>query len=139
MVSTMQRQTTSATVTVGNATYPVTLDDGQVRVHLPFAVDPQALSSLLLREGFPLGHQPDTPDTQGWGHDFEGDGYYPYYVYPDPGAPGCYVFAFTPEPEDVVDQGIDRGETVDLGERSQAKVERWVPVLERLASGEVTS
>ncbi|HLN63712.1 MAG TPA: hypothetical protein VK464_19495 [Symbiobacteriaceae bacterium] len=129
----MQRHAISGpAVSVGSAQYPVTLDDGQVRVHLPFTVDPQALSALLQREGFPLAHQPDTTDTQGWGHDFEGDGYYPYYVYPDPDAPGQYVFAFNPEPEDVVDLGTGRGETVDLGQRSLAKVERWVPVLERL-------
>lgn len=115
----------------------VTLDDGQVRVHLPYAVDPQALSRLLLREGFPLAHQPDTPDTQGWGHDYEGDGYYPYWVFPDPVHPGCSVFAFNPQPEDVVDHGPGVAESAQLGPRSQKLLRRWLPVLEKLQQSEV--
>lgn len=117
-------------VTVGQNTYTVTYDKGQVRVHLPFAVDPHALSHLLLREGFPLAHEPDTTDTQGWGHDFESNGYYPYWVYPDPERPRDYVFAFNPQPEDVVDHMGD--ETVALGKRSADLVDRWVPVLEQV-------
>lgn len=118
-------------VSCGQSTCDVTLNDGQVRVHLPFAVDPQALSRQLLREGFPLAHQPDTPDTQGWGHDFDPNGYYPYWVYPDPDRAGRSVFAFNPQPDDVVKQnGV---EAVALGERSQELIDRWVPVLEGLA------
>jgi hypothetical protein len=123
-------------VTVGDSTLTATLAGGQVRVHLPFAVDQQALSRQLLREGFPLAHQPDTPDTQGWGHDFQENGYYPYWVYPDPEHPSCSVFAFNPQPEDVVDGG-DRGERVELGPRSESVVRRWVPILERLRRPEV--
>jgi hypothetical protein len=110
--------------------FPVTVNDGQIRVHLPFAVDSQALSRQLLREGFPLAHQPETTDTQGWGRDWQENGYYPYWVYPDPEHPGCTVFAFTPQPEDVVDG--PQGERAELGPRSRKLVERWVPVLERL-------
>lgn len=118
-------------VTVGDSTFAASLAGGQVRIHLPFAVDPQQLSSQLLREGFPLAHQPDTPDTQGWGSDFDANGYYPYWVYPDPDCPGRSVFAFNPQPEDVVDSG-GRDERVELGSRSQRVVRRWVPVLARL-------
>jgi hypothetical protein len=108
----------------------VTLANGQVRVHLPFAVDPHALSAQLLREGFPLAHQPDTPDTQGWGPYFDANGYYPYWTYPDPEQPGRTVFAFNPHPEDVIDRkGPD---AVVLGKRSRTLVERWVPVLASL-------
>lgn len=109
----------------------VTLADGQIRVHLPFAVDPKALSEQLLREGYPLAHQPDTPDTQGWGPFFDANGYYPYWVYPDPDHDGRYVFAFTPQPEDVIDRKGPDG--VELGKRSQALVDRWVPVLAQVA------
>jgi len=122
------------TVTVGDAVYPVTLDKGHVRIHLPFAVDTQALSRLLLREGFPLAHETHTPDTQGWGHDYQENGYYPYWVYPDPDQPGAFVFAFNPQPEDVVDMGGERGETVQLGRRSADVIRRWVPLLTSMRS-----
>lgn len=123
----------AAHVRVGQATYPVTLADGQVRVHLPYRVDAHRLSSQLLREGFPLAHQPDTPDTQGWGPDFDSNGYYPYWVYEDPERPGGSCFAFNPHPEDDISRGGDAPVAVRLGERSQGVVERWVPVLERMA------
>lgn len=113
-----------------------TLANGQVRIHLPFEVDPQRLSRQLLREGFPLAHEPETTDTQGWGNDFDANGYYPYWVYPDPDHPGCSVFAFNPQPEDVVDHG-GSDERVELGPRSARVIRRWVPVLERLRRTEV--
>ncbi|HWI63512.1 MAG TPA: hypothetical protein VNT75_16870 [Symbiobacteriaceae bacterium] len=115
-----------------------TLVNGQVRIHLPFEVDPQRLSRQLLREGFPLAHQLETTDTQGWGQDFDPNGYYPYWIYPDPEHPGRSVFAFNPQPEDVVDSG-GSDERVELGERSARVVRRWVPVLERLRRTEVQS
>jgi len=118
-------------ITVDGQAYEVTLASDQIRVHLPYAIDPQALSSLLQREGFPLAHDLDTPDTQGWGSDFSPDGYYPYWVYPDPTRPGQYVFAFNPHPEDVI-QGGDQP-ILDLGERSMNVIQRWVPVLARMA------
>lgn len=119
-------------ITVDGEAYEVTLANDHVRVHLPYAVDPQALSSLLQREGFPLAHEADTPDTQGWGSDFSPNGYYPYWVYPDPTRPGQYVFAFNPHPEDVV-QGSDQA-ILNLGERSMNVIQRWVPLLARLTS-----
>lgn len=121
-------------VTVGGTACEVTLADGHVRVHLPFAVDSHRLSRQLVREGYPLAHEPHTPDTQGWGPEFDPNGYYPYWVYPDPDRPGRSVFAFNPEPEDVVDHG-PRGETVNVGQRSANLIRRWVPVLTNLQQG----
>jgi len=118
-------------LTVDGLTYELSLEQGQVWVRLPFEVDPQQLSAQLTAEGYALAHQPDTPDTQGWGDDFSPNGYYPYYVFPDPSAPDRSVFAFYPQPEDVVRQGTE--EALDLRERSRRTVERWVPVLARLA------
>lgn len=118
-------------ITVDGQPFEVTLADQQVRVHLPCAVDPHALSELLQREGFPLAHQANTPDTQGWGYDFQPDGYYPYWVYPDPTRPGQYAFAFHPHPEDVV-EGSDQT-LLQLGERSMNVIQRWVPVIIRMA------
>ncbi|HYG57297.1 MAG TPA: hypothetical protein VD902_04460 [Symbiobacteriaceae bacterium] len=122
-------------VIVGNAGYPVSLAGGQVRVHLPFSVSQERLSEQLIREGFPLAHESGQSDTQGWGHDFQSNGYYPYWVYPDPDHPGGSVFAFNPQPSDVVDHG-GRSETVDLSAWSTNLVRRWVPVLEDLNARE---
>lgn len=122
----------------------LSLANDMIQVHLPFPLDPQAVSAQLMREGYPLAHEPAlTPDTQGWGNDFDANGYYPYWVFPDDQRPGRYVFAFYPNPEDVVRHtantrpvlGPPNPKTVErlnLGERSQRVVERWVPVLARL-------
>lgn len=120
-------------VTAGGISCPVTLADGQVRVHLPFSVDPRRLSAQLLREGYALAHEANTPDTQGWGPDFSPNGYYPYYVFPDPDAPGRSVFAFYPNPEDAVSRGAGEPVRPSLGDRSRETMERWVPVLARLS------
>lgn len=119
-------------VAAGGVTCPVTLQDGQVRVHLPFSVDPHRLSAQLLREGYALAHPPDTPDTQGWGDDFSPNGYYPFYVFPDPDVPNRSCFAFYPNPEDAISRGTGDPVRVLLGERSRQTVERWVPVLAHL-------
>lgn len=126
-------------VTDGETTCEVTLADGQVRIHLPFAVGIQAFSEQLLREGFPLAHPADTPDTQGWGPEFDANGYYPFWVYPDPDHPGRSVFAFFPQPGDVTDHGAQEGEAVYLGEYSTSLARRWVSVLAamQLPTGEV--
>lgn len=126
---------TQQIVTTGGITCPVTLEDGQVRVHLPFAVDPHRLSAQLEREGYALAHEKDTPDTQGWGDEFSPNGYYPYFLFPDPDTPGRSCFAFYPNPEDAVNRGTGAPVAVALGERSLRTVERWVPVLARLTEG----
>jgi hypothetical protein len=137
MVSMTERQ---APPRVDRLAQEATLVDGQVRVHLPFAVDPHALSAQLLREGYPLAHEPNTPDTQGWGNDFDSNGYYPYWVYPDPERPDRSVFAFNPRPEDVISRGsAETTERLALGERSRALIQRWVPVLGTLTRPDETA
>jgi hypothetical protein len=117
-------------ISVADVICPLSLARGLVRVHLPFSVDMQALSQQLLREGYPLAHQPDTPDTQGWGPDFDPNGYYPHWVFPDPTHEERSVFAFYPQPEDVSQANADqRMAALHLGDRSQELIRRWVPVL----------
>lgn len=132
-----QRQAAPAQqIQIGSSRCAVTLTNGQVQVHLPFAVYPHALSAQLLREGYPLAHEPDSPDTQGWGPDFRPNGYYPYWVYPDPQNPARSVFAFNPQPEDVIHRAHGQPDAVSLGARSVALVNRWVPVLAALQTQE---
>ena len=132
-----QRQTAPAQqIQIGSTRCAVTLTNGQVQVHLPFAVDPHALSRQLLREGYPLAHEPDTPDTQGWGPDFDPNGYYPYWVYPDPENQDQFVFAFNPQPEDVVHRAHGQPDAVTLGSRSRKLMDRWVPLLAELKAAE---
>jgi hypothetical protein len=66
--------------------------------------------------------------VQGWGYDVSPNGYYPYWVYPDPQDPDRSIFAFYPRPEDVIDLGHGQ-EALQLGRRSLEVVQRWVPVL----------
>ncbi len=126
-------------VQVSPATLPVSYEDGQVRVHLPFRVNIAALTRWLVQQGYFCAHPAETdtragtlfPESQGWGPDHDSDSYYPYWVYPDPERRGRSVMAFNPQPEDVVQQ-FKEGRTttwVDLGEQSRALMKEWLPVL----------
>lgn len=128
-----------APVAVSPATLPLSHEDGQVFVHLPFAVDVPRLTRWLTEQKYFCAHMPGDgfragsrfPGSQGWGPVHDPGSYYPYWVFPDPHRRHRSVFAFNPQPEDVV-QRLEEGETttwVDLGERSRATLQEWLPVL----------
>lgn len=79
---------------------PVTLEQGQVRVELPFDVDFVRLAELLRQEGYFYAHHPERIDAQGWGRPIDYEGYYPFWVWREgtPGAgPTRVIFACPPE------------------------------------------
>lgn len=124
---------TGGQVEVGGRLYDLSVEDEQVRVHLPTRVDPHSLTSFLVKEGYPLSHDPDeVTDSQGWGPAYDSQGYYRWWVYPDPEQAGGSCFAFNPRPDDLVRQG--ESATAQLSVASQQDLERWVPVLERFGT-----
>lgn len=136
---------TAAPVQVAPAALGISHEDGQVRAHLPFALDVERLTHWLTEHQYFCAHMPGDgfragsrfPNSQGWGPEHDPGSYYPYWVYPDPEHRGRSLFAFNPQPEDVV-QKLKEGHTttwVDLGDKSKATLKEWLPVLAAHARG----
>lgn len=80
---------------------PAWIEEGQVRVELPFDVDFVKLAQVLQEKGYFYAHHPERVDSQGWGRRLDYEGYYPYWVLRE-GAPGLQgpiraIFACPPE------------------------------------------
>lgn len=59
------------------------IQEGQVRVPLEGELDLAGLSRDLRARGFFLANDPEAMDSQGWGEDYDPEGYYPYWVFRD--------------------------------------------------------
>ena len=114
-------------VDVGGERLAVSIEDGQVRVRLPFAVDLERLTGLLRRDHYPVASEPGETDSQGWGYEIDLEDYYPYWVFPDPDRPGCWVFAFPPEDYERAADGTHRPR---VGARARREIRRWYDYLQ---------
>ncbi|MDI3317343.1 MAG: hypothetical protein QJR14_06990 [Bacillota bacterium] len=112
------------------------LEDGEVRVRLPFQVDRPLLARLLSERGFAVEPDPQgRSDSQAWGLQFDVEGYYPYRVAPAPDHPAATWFSFPPP--DYREGGRllastevpGGGYEPILGPGTAAEVKRWLPVL----------
>ncbi|MCG0239786.1 MAG: hypothetical protein L6E13_11545 [Firmicutes bacterium] len=119
---------------------PLRLEDGQIWAYLPFRVDTERLTRFLREEGYPMAYDPGArdpaeaeapPGTQGWGPGYDSEGYYPYWVFPDPEAPERSVFALVPRPEDVVTRrdGAQTVQRPEPGPVTRSLLAHWLPVL----------
>lgn len=101
--------------------YSARIEDGLVRVRLPYRVDRGALTHRLRDAGFFVAHDPDREHvtTQGWGPEEDHEDYYPYWLLkPD-------TFAFPPRDYQPTREGF----RPELGPRARAELERWLPYL----------
>lgn len=118
-------------VHVGGERFPWAIVDGMVQVRLPFRVDREKLTKALQQEGFHVRHDAGETDAQGWGPDYDAEGYYPYWVFPDDGQPEWTIFSFPPEdydeePDGATDTADEAGFRPYLGRLSQQELERWL-------------
>jgi len=116
-------------IDIGGEQLDCSFEDGQVRVHLPFAVDLDRLTGMLRRDHYPVAGEPGETDSQGWGYEIDVEEYYPYWVYPDPERPGRSVLAFSPR-----DYARAGGTHLPrLGEQTRREVRRWYDYLQAAA------
>ena len=130
---------------------PVCIEQGQVRVELPFDVDFVRLAELLRQEGYFYAHDPERVDAQGWGRQRDYEGYYPYWVWRE-GTPGVTptrtLFACPPqeyvradlEPPFPAKGGTPAAGDMEaagelaalepvIGPATIAEIRRWIPFL----------
>ncbi|WP_324669605.1 hypothetical protein [Geochorda subterranea] len=151
-------------VEIDGVTVPVWVEQGQVRIELPFDVDMVRLAQQLKEDGYFYAHHPERVDTQGWGPRFDEEGYYPYWIYregragADAGTRPRTIFAFPPQ--EYVRPGLDDrprrprqlhkaspgatdAETAAeltvparpvIGPRALQEMRRWLPYLRRAAA-----
>lgn len=125
-------------VIVGEAEqYSFTIENGQVRIRLPFAVDEEHLINQLTEDGWAVGEGEEGMGSQGWGPAEDLDGYYPCWVFPD-ASMGETVLAFPPKDyhaDDLGDHITAATEDVAIdhrpyfGPQSLKEFTRWLPYL----------
>ncbi|MDI3299095.1 MAG: hypothetical protein QJR08_08010 [Bacillota bacterium] len=111
------------------------LEEGEVRVRLPFRVDRPLLARLLSERGFAVELERQGSDTQAWGLQFDVDGYYPYRVSPARDEPGTTWLSFPPPDFRQGDRLLGSTELPGdgyepiLGPGAAAEAARWLPIL----------
>lgn len=96
---------------------------GQLRIPIPFPLKLTRLTAALTEAGYQVRTESGETTSQGWGEDYDREGYYPYWVYEDD---GIWFFAFSPED---YRPGIDSWQAY-AGPEAQAELDRWWPYLE---------
>lgn len=109
-------------VDIDGRAYRLWLEDGLVRVRLPYRVDRERLTARLLADGYFVAYDPELEDVpaQGWGPEEDHEDYYPYWL-PEPD-----LLAFVPRDYATADDGS--WEPV-VGEAAEAELRAWVPYL----------
>lgn len=75
---------------------PCRVHNGQVWVSLPFRIARAKLRQILRDSLYAVGWNRERLDSEAWGLEYDIEGYYPYWVFPDPQHPGHTIFAFPP-------------------------------------------
>lgn len=118
----------------GNKTYPYTIEDGQVRVRLPFVVDRERLQELLEADGWAVAPEDDRLDSQAWGSGHDEDGYYPCWVWPDQ-EQNETILAFPPRDYHATVEGDGEEAVMDhepiFGAKALEEFTQWIGPVEK--------
>lgn len=132
---------TAGTIVGDHEEYAFTVEDGEVRIRLPFIIDEERLTAQLTEDGWAVANSAeDAPGSHGWGDNEDIDGYYPCWVFPDE-EKGETHFVFPPKDYRArSDARISAalGEVAVehhpyLGQQSLEEFSRWLPYLKAAA------
>lgn len=117
-------------------TYPYAVEEGQVRVRLPFVVDRERLQELLTEQGWAVDPDGVELDREAWGPVHDAEGYYPCYVWPDRER-GETILAYPPRDyhataEGTADKPVLAYDPV-FGTKALQELKQWLGVLEQAA------
>lgn len=120
-----------------HGSFPYEVAHGQVRIHLPFAVDQEALRSQLKEAGWAVGDD-ESVDSQGWGPDTVIDGYYPCWLFTAGGSGGAEesILAFPPKDYQTETPLTQQGDDSPVehrpyfGPHGLEEFVHWLPYLE---------
>lgn len=120
----------------GGVPYPYTIEDGQVKVRLPFVVDRERLQELLAQEGWAVAPNDEELDSQAWGPEYDEDGYYPMFVWPDRERNET-ILAYPPKDYHATVEGMADEAIMDhdpiFGEKALQEFQQWIGTLEEAA------
>ncbi|MGE5591843.1 MAG: hypothetical protein ACM3ZA_14710 [Bacillota bacterium] len=101
--------------------------EGMVQVRLPFRVNLEKLSQVLQKQNYHTSDDADETDALGWGREYDAEGYYPHWVFPNDDRPEGTILSFPPED---YDQPGDNGEYRPfLGKLAQEELGQWLGLL----------
>jgi hypothetical protein len=100
-------------------------EDGQIRAALKGSLDVTGLSRDLQKKGYFLANDPEDTDSQGWGKNFDEEGYYPNWVFRDGDS---WVFASTPKDTHM------KKEPSEIGEQDKEEMRWWILYLHNWCS-----
>ncbi|HHY42622.1 MAG TPA: hypothetical protein GX514_07230 [Thermoanaerobacterales bacterium] len=121
-------ETVKGEIIKGDETYPYEVINDKVRIRLPFSIDFHKLYDLLKEQDYFVANSPEL-DSQGWGKDYDAEGYYPYWVYVEN---DDYYFAFPPEDYKLVHEpGAKPKHVPILGSKALEEFFRWLPLLKQ--------
>jgi len=100
-------------VQVGGENLSWAIVDGMVQVRLPFRVNREKLSRLLQQQDYHVSDDVEETDSLGWGRDYDAEGYYPYWVFPDDEQPQWTIFSYPPE--DYDEEGGEAAGSAQIG------------------------
>jgi hypothetical protein len=122
-------------------TYRYRVEDGDVRIYLPFVVDQERLQELLTEDGWAVDTDDAAPGVQGWGPEHDEEGYYPCWVWPDKERNET-VFAFPPRDYKASVEGHTGDGAMELdpvfGPKALEEFTRWIPTLQEAAAKPAT-
>ena len=131
----------SGQVEIGGERYSWSLDNGMIHVLLPFRVDLERLARSLKEAGYFTSEGAEETGAQGWGSEFDAEGYYPYWVLPDDDEPEWTVFTYPPEDYDQFEAvATGGGEEAGafrpfLGDLARQELARWLAFLKAAGKG----
>lgn len=117
-----------AEINDGDEILDVFLENGEIKVKLPYDIDLQALSKDIAERGYFISTDEwDNSETQSWGEAFDKEGYYPNSIYKERGQ---WIFTLSPEDYQLVDP--DKGEKKPvIGERFKEEFDKWYPIIKK--------
>lgn len=107
-----------------NDTNKIWIEDGQLRTILDGSLDVAGLSQDLQEKGYYLANDPDDIDSQGWGKDYDPEGYYPNWVFRDGQK---WIFANTPRDYRIKRDG---DKVYEVGDRAEEEIRHWIPYIQ---------
>ncbi|HHX23353.1 MAG TPA: hypothetical protein GX723_05000 [Thermoanaerobacterales bacterium] len=120
--------TTKGEIIKGSNIYPYEVVNEKVRIKLPFHISFEKLNKILKEEGYFVANSPKV-DSQGWGKDYDAEGYYPYWVYAENEE---HYFAFPPEDYKITAEPGQAPKHVPiLGNEAIEEFFNWLPLLQK--------
>ncbi len=135
---------TEGIITNGQESYSYEVDDGEVRICLPFGINEETFKENLERDGWSVDRDHDRSESLGWGPQHDAEGYYPYWLRTNPHNSET-ILAIPPQDYRIpgntmrsetggdVEEKQASGHTPIFGSGALHEFEKWLPYVQEAA------